>query len=64
MNDEIRQRIVYKMVERVYKDVQTDIIICRNVGLDEAEYINKLVHSLKDVINLVSRYEIKNKNQD
>lgn len=62
MNDEIRQRALYKMVERTYKGIQIDISICRNIGLDEVEYINKLVYLLKDVINLVSRYEVKNKN--
>lgn len=63
MKDIKRQRIIYKMVERIYKDIQTDIIICINSGIDEAEYINKIVHVLKDTINLISIYEVKEKEE-
>lgn len=63
MKDIRRQRIIYKMVERIYKDIQTDICICINAGIDESEYINKIVHVLKDTINLISRYEVKEKEE-
>ena len=64
MKDVRRQRILFKMVERIYKDIQTDICICSNAGISEEEYINKIVLVLKDTINLISRYEVKEKEEE
>lgn len=63
MNDLRKRSIIYKMVERIYKDIQADICICIHAGINEAEYINNIVQVLKDTINLISRYEVKEKEE-